>query len=357
MNDAGIRPGNRAAWGCAAAALVLTFTTLISSVPENRYTVTSSLRPLDDQQLISLSPRLGKSQVNIAFDRPAQGDVMLITATIAASGLSTGSAEPLARFFLVPRDPTERFDWEASRRITRVYRNMAPTVFTQRIYLEDGFAGVNLVGWSGAQTGAIELRDLRADFLAETPSYRTARLILVSLWIALGLTTLTLLLHAGDRLSYVTAGILAAGLLYGGTLMPKPIVRGGASLLKDGVIAAQSELSSLISSEPAPAQVALPRGPDQRGWLVEPEKLAHLCLCSVFAFCMRRGFGSRHPIPIFFVLLAIVAATEVLQTMTIDRDPSIGDVGIDAMGLLAGLLSAHDFKRGKRPICRYALKS
>jgi hypothetical protein len=344
---------NRAAWTCACSALLLALATLICSLPSFRYDFAGSTHPVTDRQPIRLSPPPGRSRLSLALDGLKPPGFVALSLTLAAKSPLADSHRVAARFFLVPRHQGGELDWEAAKRITRLPPDIGPTVFTQRLYLGEGVEGLSLVGWMESGGAVVELMDLRTDFLVETPRYRIARLLLGVLWTGLGIATARVLMRAGDRLPYVALAGVVGLALFAGTLMPKSIVRAGTSVLKDVIVATRTNVESLVSPT-AIRQPTPPRGPDQRKWLIEPEKVAHFSLCFLLAVCARRGFGSRHPVSIFLVLLAIAATTEVLQTMTVDRDPSVEDVGVDAMGLIAGLLLTQVVGSAKRSARLYA---
>jgi hypothetical protein len=335
------------------AGLALGLVTLVLSLPENRFATVEVLYPLGAALPTSLTPDPGREQLNVALPSPHGTRHVAVTVRVAAHDIGTSPGSRDARLYVVPVDRSGRLDWEAAQRIARLSGTSAAQSFRQTIYLEARFAALRFVARINAGRGALDILALREDVMDETPLFRTARPLLIALWIATGLAALAVVLRAATRRPEMIAAIIVAIMFYGGTLMPKELIRLGSGLLKDAVTTVEAAVLPPSPTVGAPAAPTIPR---ERGWLIEPEKVAHISLCVLLAFFARRALSTRPLTPIFVGLVGIVAATEILQMLTPDRDPSLHDVAIDAAGLIIGLLAA-DRLGPRGPPCRPLQKS
>lgn len=101
-----------------------------------------------------------------------------------------------------------------------------------------------------------------------------------------------------------------------------------AALIWAGIIFALSAVPDLRSGLPS-------------FWDLVLRKLAHAVEFLILAILVHRAFGFRHTIWLTIVLSVLYAASdEWHQTFVPGRVGSLADVGIDALGVLAGALFA-----------------
>ena len=92
-------------------------------------------------------------------------------------------------------------------------------------------------------------------------------------------------------------------------------------------------------AQPAPSR---PEAPGSRTHALK--KAGHVLLFALFAIALVKHFKGRHPapapasvVPAGLTALAYAAVTEILQILTPDRGPALGDFLLDLPGVLAGL--------------------
>jgi hypothetical protein len=228
--------------------------------------------------------------------------------------------------FLVPVTAAGQRVWDRVYRVRPIDRADGARVYRERAFLEAGFRGFELV----APIDDVESLDAELDLLAIRPFYRWMGPVLIVIWLGLGGATVVRCLRSVQRRGYALAALAVGAMFYAGTLMPARYVHAGTAVVKDAAEAFIGRSTGSLG-RPTPS-LGSP-------WPIEPEKLAHLSLAVALALFARRGFtGSL--LTMSATLLGVVAATELLQVMTLDRDPSFRDVGIDAIGLSFGLAAA-----------------
>ena len=329
---------------CWIAALVLALVTLGCCL--NRFTTARTLseRPSPAGAMASPESCHRSFCVWLRFgELPAETRVRL-----RVRAALPGPPDDLSRraLLLVPIDAAGRRDWDEDSVIARLHPTGDIREYRSDAFVEPDFRGFELVTLESARSGGrAEILGAELDVLAVRPFYRRIEPVLVVLWLALGGMFVALSVRAAVQRGYALAAVMVGVIFYAGTLMPARYVHIGSLVAKHGAAAIADELVGF-----GPAAVAHPHGsiPSDLSWAIEPEKLAHLSLSALLAVLARRGFaGGGLMLPAS--LLAIVAGTELLQMMTLDRDPSFADIGIDALGLLLGLAAARLLDARFRP--------
>lgn len=327
---------------CWAGLFLLGIATIVISLPENRFSVERSLGPADQQHAITIAPSPNERWLRLGLFPASQNRLVAFTAQLGTRGIAANrAAPPAAIVFLVPLDRDGHAHWDASERVAELRRTQPPRSFTKQIYLEDGCDTISVIGQVNLPEGAVDIIGMRADLLAATPFYESVRPLLIALWATLAGLVVVLCFGAAKRPGFATIAVMVGALLYGGTLMPRTFVRLGSDGLKDLWTRAERMSAARETLPPTGARASVGESrPGDRDWPVQPEKLAHLALCLALAYVARRGFLSHPRWLVLLTLLALVAPTEILQSLTEDRDPSLRDVGIDALGLVIGFAAA-----------------
>jgi len=326
------QPTRRRAVGlCWMAALAIALLTLVCCL--DRFVVVRTLLPDGPPRPIGLGSASDGAVLSLWARFGGGPEGRPVRLRVRAAGPDT-PVDP--DIFLVPVDAAGQHDWDRAYRIAPLHCAAGVCVYEDRTYLEPGLRGVDLIAPAGPPPRALEISSAELDLLAVRPFYRWIEPVLIALWIALGGATIRLALRSVQRRSEAVAAILVGLLFYAGTIMPAAYVHAGTALVKQAADLVAQHLGGWLPGGSAAAD--LPRRP-VGAWLLEPEKLAHLSLSAALALFARRGFAGAF-FPLAAALFGVVAGTELLQMMTLDRDPSLRDVGIDALGLLLGLAAA-----------------
>lgn len=323
-------------------AVLLGIATIVISLPQNRFSVERSLERVDGQSVTTITASPTERWLKLGLFPAPEDRLVAFRAQLTARDIPwKRNANPAVIVFLVPRGRDGRLHWDSSERLAELRGGQPARAFAKQIYLEDGCDTISVIGQINLPEGVVDIIDMRADLLASTPFYESVRPLLIALWAALAGLVVVLCFCAATRPGFAIIAVMVGAVLYGGTLMPKTFVRLGSDGLKDVLARAERIFPARETVPFVGERISVGEGkPVDREWPVPPEKLAHLSLCLALAYVARRGFLSHPRWLVFLTLLALVTPTEILQSLTEDRDPSLRDVGIDGIGLVAGFVVA-----------------
>ena len=202
-------------------------------------------------------------------------------------------------------------------------------------------------------TGTFQIRNLTIRGAEETSPFLTLRAALIALWAALGVWLVRpFALRALRGEKVVAFMLLAAGGIYLGVVISKPalltIVAGITGPLA-GIVAVElppmaQPMGAPPLPEPAPtaeAERAIVTLPDWFG----VEKLGHIILFAVFAFCAAAAFPGRTCAPAAGAAALVAITSEVLQVFGDARFPAALDLVWDGVGIGAGLALYYGWRR------------
>lgn len=286
---------------------------------------------------------------------PAAGARLLVfTADVARAGLAVRPQEaPLARILHYYADPDGRTFTDYYHVLDEGTRDAAWHRAQHGFLVDPGATDVVVRVDFAATSGAMSLRDVSLREARFRPAWLALGALIVSGWVALGVTTARALVASADRRwAAGLAIVIAAGMV--------PVLL----LPQTGVIVVARDVDEQLQVAPSAAPVAPSAAPvasvAPAVAPVAPRRLvtdlaagvgqdaAHVvmfvALGAATSWSRRRATWD-----LAVGLVTFAVASEAVQIFTLDRGVALGDVGLDVVGALIGAFVAARFGAWYRP--------
>ncbi len=251
-------------------------------------------------------------------DLPPGLTLVNLEATVSTEDVVSGEEIwQSARIYLVQRDQEGQALWKEPHNLF-TFKGTRDGVRVQKVFpIPPSIDNATLSLELSNATGWMMVSDLKVYPVEERAAFQKMAMGLMVVWGALAITAAFMLVGSITSI-WVKMGLgVTFGVLVAGLFMPAPM------------------RNALI--EPLQTSYGTALG-------IEPDMIGHCVVFTVMAFLVRLGRLGDSFVLHFFCWIVLASATEVLQLFTFDREPTVLDFLVDALGIVIGLTLAQIFK-------------